>query len=224
MKNGMQVRKRKLVEDAIYDAAIDLFAKKGFDETTIDEIAEGSGISRRSFFRYFGSKNDLLARNTIKCGEVVRQTAASCARDLSVIDVIAEVVLKGAEFSEQQPRTLQIIQIAEKSASAAQAHLSRLSELEIELAEVYSRRLKSGSHNHLEPRLLSALSWALINASITSWFSGEHKDIQSAARQAVQDLTKLFCRHNQAPSSSPVAKSAKETPGTRTQAKKSAKK
>src|SRR5437899_1533793 len=49
----LQARKQRLVRDAIWDAAIDLFAQEGFDETTVDDIARAAGVSRRSFFRYF---------------------------------------------------------------------------------------------------------------------------------------------------------------------------
>jgi mycofactocin system transcriptional regulator len=37
-----------------------LFARQGFEQTTIDDIAAAAGISRRTFFRYFASKNDLV--------------------------------------------------------------------------------------------------------------------------------------------------------------------
>jgi len=38
------------------------------DETTVEEVAQGAGVSRASFFRYFSSKDDLLAQNVLKYG------------------------------------------------------------------------------------------------------------------------------------------------------------
>ncbi len=45
---------------ALERLAFELFARKGFDETTVDDIAGAAGIGRRTFFRYFQSKNDLV--------------------------------------------------------------------------------------------------------------------------------------------------------------------
>ena len=65
MTRQLDIRKRQVVSDAIQDAAIALFAKKGFDATTVDDIAEKVAISQRTFFRYFESKDDLLGMNVV---------------------------------------------------------------------------------------------------------------------------------------------------------------
>jgi mycofactocin system transcriptional regulator len=45
---------------ALERVALDLFSRHGFVETTVDEIAEAAGIARRTLFRYYPSKNDLV--------------------------------------------------------------------------------------------------------------------------------------------------------------------
>jgi AcrR family transcriptional regulator len=45
---------------ALQQAALDLFAKNGYDTTTTDEIAERAGVSARTFFRYFPTKDSVL--------------------------------------------------------------------------------------------------------------------------------------------------------------------
>ncbi|HLV71849.1 MAG TPA: mycofactocin system transcriptional regulator [Vulgatibacteraceae bacterium] len=53
-------RPRATSPAALERRAFELFARQGFDETTVDDIAAAAGIARRTFFRYFASKNDLV--------------------------------------------------------------------------------------------------------------------------------------------------------------------
>jgi AcrR family transcriptional regulator len=57
---GRRDRKKNETRQALRDAAHRLFAEKGFSQTTIDDIAEAADVSRRTFFRYYASKDDLL--------------------------------------------------------------------------------------------------------------------------------------------------------------------
>ena len=52
-------RRRSTTTDHISNVAIDLFAARGFDEVSVDDVAEGAGIARRTLFRYYPSKNAL---------------------------------------------------------------------------------------------------------------------------------------------------------------------
>jgi mycofactocin system transcriptional regulator len=53
-------RPRVTSRAALEQVGFELFARQGFDDTTIDDIAAAAGIGRRTFFRYFASKNDLV--------------------------------------------------------------------------------------------------------------------------------------------------------------------
>ena len=52
-------RRRATSRTELEQVAFTLFAARGFDATTVDEIAAAAGIGRRTFFRYFPSKNDI---------------------------------------------------------------------------------------------------------------------------------------------------------------------
>jgi AcrR family transcriptional regulator len=57
---GRRDRKKDETRQALRDSAHRLFAEKGFSATTIDDITGAADVSRRTFFRYFDSKDDLL--------------------------------------------------------------------------------------------------------------------------------------------------------------------
>ena len=57
---SLRAIKADAVAASIVEAALNLFDQKGFDGVTVDEIASASGISRRSLFRYFATKEDIV--------------------------------------------------------------------------------------------------------------------------------------------------------------------
>lgn len=69
----MRERTRRAVRAEIVEAAMDLFLSQGFEETTVEEIAQTAGISRRSYFRYFASKDDALVEGLAAVGEKIAE-------------------------------------------------------------------------------------------------------------------------------------------------------
>jgi len=57
---GLRERKRQQTRQALISAAMRLFEEKGYDETTVAEIAVAAGVSTKTFFNYFASKDEVL--------------------------------------------------------------------------------------------------------------------------------------------------------------------
>ncbi|MFC5747935.1 TetR family transcriptional regulator [Actinomadura rugatobispora] len=57
-----RTRRRRLVQDEVARIAIRLFLERGYDAVSVDEIAEAAGMSQRTFFRYFPTKDEVLGR------------------------------------------------------------------------------------------------------------------------------------------------------------------
>jgi AcrR family transcriptional regulator len=57
---GLRARKKLATETALLEAALDLFQARGYDETTVQHITDTAGVSQRTFFRYFPTKDAVL--------------------------------------------------------------------------------------------------------------------------------------------------------------------
>jgi AcrR family transcriptional regulator len=69
---------RNAVRDEVVRSAWDLFVEHGFEATTVEQIAEAAGMSRRTFFRYFAGKDELILDKLLEVGD--RVAAALAAR------------------------------------------------------------------------------------------------------------------------------------------------
>ncbi|WP_338776458.1 TetR/AcrR family transcriptional regulator [Streptomyces sp. DG1A-41] len=57
---GRRERNKQRVRERLYMAAVELFVEKGYDQTSIDEIAERADVARGTFFNYFQRKEDII--------------------------------------------------------------------------------------------------------------------------------------------------------------------
>lgn len=189
----LQVRKQQFVRDAIWDAATDLFAKKGFDETTVDDIARAAGVSRRSFFRYFSSKSDLMAQGIVNYATALTDAINACPQTDSLSEVFRKTVLQVAQQSAAYPRTRKIMQIAAKYPTAREAQLSRMAELQDSVAGAFAQRCRQASEDDLIPSVLAGLTLSVLSVTFRSWFEQGQQDISITAEQVFATLGRVVC-------------------------------
>jgi len=189
---SLLARKQQFVRGAILDAAIDLFAEKGFDQTTVEEIAQAAGVSRRSFFRYFSSKNDLMGENMVLYANALREAVAAFPRSYSPLEVIRETVLQVARAAAATPRARKIMRIAELSPAAREAQLSRRAEVQDCVAEAFAQRSRKRSKDNMTPRVLAGVTMLLVDVTLRSWFESDHRDVSAAAARALATLHGVF--------------------------------
>ena len=90
---GLRERKRRETAQRIRDAGIRLFIAKGYEATTLDEIAAAAGISRRTFFYYFRSKDDILISMQSGMGEMLAAALGAEPDDKPPLDALRDAVL-----------------------------------------------------------------------------------------------------------------------------------
>src|SRR5437899_1559960 len=85
---GLRERNRRQTLQRIAEVGIELFLAKGYDATTLDEIAAAAGISRRTFFYYFRSKDDILLAHLASYADALKATILESASAGEPIDVM----------------------------------------------------------------------------------------------------------------------------------------
>jgi len=160
---GLRERKKQRTREAIVDAAFKLFAERGFDGTTIADIADAADIAPRTFFSYFPSKDDVVFHDF----EETQATIASWLRDrepgTNAIDALRAGIASAVdELEHARPREkrLRARLVRENQSLAAHSeHLkSRLGDL---LAEAVAEDL-GDAPGDLRPRLVAAAFVAVI--------------------------------------------------------------
>ena len=98
---GLRERKRQETFERIIEKGLKLFVKNGYDGTTLEAITEAAGISRRTFFYYFRSKEDiLLAAHDSGFREALRPTMLEESPDQAPIDAVQKCLVKLASRYE----------------------------------------------------------------------------------------------------------------------------
>ncbi len=187
----LHARKQQFVHDEIWVTAIGLFAEKGFDETTVEDIAAASGLSRRSFFRYFSSKDDLMAQAVLSYGIALTEAISTFPPEYPPSEVLRSTVLSVAGQAVAHPQTRTIMQIAAKYPAAREAQLSRFGEVQHRVGEAFAQRMKPTRKNDLAPKILAALTLSMIDTALQYWFEHGRQDISAIVDQVFTTLGQI---------------------------------
>jgi AcrR family transcriptional regulator len=190
----LQERKLQVVRTAIWDAATDLFAEKGYDETTIDDIARRAGVSRRSFFRYFSSKSDLMAYGVTWYGMYLGEAIEACPAGCSPREMFRRTVFEVAQRCASHPRTRKIMQVAAKYPDVREAQQTRAGELREGVEAAFAKRFGGcRGKGDMTPGVLGELTLSILAVIFHLWFEQGQPDISVTAEQVLATLGRLVC-------------------------------
>ncbi|MEZ5153464.1 mycofactocin system transcriptional regulator [Rhodococcus zopfii] len=95
-------RRPSTSREGLSAVGIELFRERGFDETSVDEIAEAAGIARRTFFRYFPSKNAVPWGDFDEHLAHMRAHLSELPRDMPLAEALRSALLNFNTFPESE--------------------------------------------------------------------------------------------------------------------------
>lgn len=146
------------------EAALELFGERGFEQTTVAEIAARAGLTERTFFRHFADKREVLFRGS----EGLRDTLVAAIDDApaaasSLEAVTAAVDAAGAVFNREFARRRQAVILA--NPELQERELIKLAHLTEVLADALRRR----GIRDAAARLASETGMALFRITFERW-------------------------------------------------------
>jgi TetR/AcrR family transcriptional regulator, regulator of mycofactocin system len=176
----------------IEQAALDLFAREGFEQVTIDQIADAAGIGRRTFFRYFATKADAV------WGEFdghVRRLAGllvEAPADRPVLDAICSAYVAVNDYADDELPVLRerMRLILTEPALLAHSQL-RYAAIDDVVARYVADRT-GATADGLLPRLVATGARAAATTAFEVWLAGRTPGLADALRTAFAELTAGF--------------------------------
>ena len=163
--------------EAIEKVALELFRERGFEETPVEDIAAAAGISRRTFFRYFASKNDIPFGNFESLLNELDEWFASVPDDRPMFEVIADAAMRFNRVHSDGPvahreRMELILHTPALRANAALRHAEWL-----EVVARYAARRMDARPEDLGPQLVGHVSQAAASAAYEQWLRDGSSDL-----------------------------------------------
>ncbi|MDT3446050.1 MULTISPECIES: TetR/AcrR family transcriptional regulator [unclassified Pseudofrankia] len=177
---GLRERTRRAVQADLMSIAMRLFVERGYDGTSVEEIATEAGISKRSFFRYFGSKEDVVLGNLEYGGQQLASALAERPDDEPAWTALRRAFEVIAKHNDHDPTgTLAVLRMLRDTPSLKARHLEKQSRWRELLAPHLAPRLPprppTAASDSADPRAVAIAGAALacLDAAQTVWVAAE---------------------------------------------------
>lgn len=169
------------MRDALVAAAFQLFLERGYEQTTVDDIVALAGVGRRSFFRYFPSKEDVVFPDHERC---LADMTEFLGRGGDEHDPVARVCdaarLVLRMYAENPTFSVQRYRLTKKVPGLRTYELSVVWRYERALAEYLRRRFAGQPDGTLRADVIAATVVAAHNNGLRSWLRSDGESDASA--------------------------------------------
>jgi AcrR family transcriptional regulator len=170
---GLRARKKVQTRLALARAAMQLFEERGYAATTVDDIAAAANVSRRTFFRYFSTKEEVFIVDPEGKLAALHVALADGPPDEPTIAALRRgvVALVGAYF---EPELIRVeARVALREPVVAAAGLAYQVRWEDALAQEVAADLGADLRRDPRPRIVAHTTVAILRAGVSQWIQGD---------------------------------------------------
>ena len=163
-------------------AALELYLERGFDQTTVADIAERAGLTERTFFRHYSDKREVLFGEQEALHEMITSTIAAHPDSASpmaamgaALQVFAELIGQRRDFS----RSRQVV--IDANASLRERELIKLASL----ADTAARALRGRGVSEPAASLAAEAGLAAFKVAFARWVQAEEGELCECVHEAL---------------------------------------
>jgi AcrR family transcriptional regulator len=171
-------RTRRLAQSELTSVAQDLFVAQGYDGTTVDQIAAAAGMSKRTFFRYFPSKDDLVIGKYDLFADRMAESLDERPTDEPVWESLRrvfDITLDYVQDDYQRARNDAMDEIVRSSPQLYARYLEKMQRVQQLLIGRVAGRLNEDGNNPSDPRpaAIVGAAFACMQAARQAWFASD---------------------------------------------------
>lgn len=189
---SLRERKKRLAQATIEEAALRLFQQQGYEQTSIQDIADAVMMSPRTFFRYFASKEEVIfgpTQTALRDGIHFLVRFASKESPHTALRATFEYL--ASVYQQQQASLLSRYQVATQTPSIGVIYLYAMLETEPELCEALISHLEVVT-NRNEIRFLVAIYVTTFRVAAGVWLeNGAQGDLITMFREHLRYFSSL---------------------------------
>jgi AcrR family transcriptional regulator len=185
---GLRERKKERTRRLLADVALDLFETRGYDHTTVDDIAAAADVSPRTFFRYFASKDEAVFERAPDVQDQFRALLASRPADEPLLVSLREIgnALIAGEVVEAE-RVRRVLKLAHTEPALRRRYEALITMVEADLQDWAAARL-GVPPSDMRPRLVAAAVLAARRVAMDIWLESPGEDLSERVAQAIDML------------------------------------
>lgn len=188
-RQTLRSRIRDAMRTELREIAFGMFLDRGFDAVSVEQIAEAAGVSQRTFFRYFATKEEVLLEWMDHFGPAITASIVAAPAGLSPYSAVRLAFVEAAGRSEADPqerrRNRLVLQLARTSPRLRAGLAERSRIWEFDIAAALGARMAVDPVLDPRPRLIAALTLCAATTAQT-WH------LERSEGEAGQDMADIF--------------------------------
>jgi AcrR family transcriptional regulator len=169
---------------------MELYLERGFDQTTVADIAERAGLTKRTFFRHYADKRDVLFIGVTPLRERIMKAITQAPADLSPVAVLTLGMQAGAEMIQERPEDVKLRQaIIDAHPELQERELVKLAGLAADMASA----LRGRGLGEWNARLLAETGVAVFRVAFARWVANSAQGpLTRAVGETMAELAPLI--------------------------------